>query len=302
MRRFLLFIGILGLASCSGPSSSDVAEQSEDPGAKAVVEIVYVAVAEGDMARFAGLMAPDIVWNEAEGNPYADKNPYIGPDAVMSGLFARLASEWDDFSATPHEFVVEGERVVVFGRYKEVYKATGTALDIPIVHSWTVKDGRLIAFQQYTDTSALVAAMTPVRAGMFGDVMQPPDVEDFARHYADAWSSQNPESVATFFDESGSLTVNDNPPATGRKAIQEVARSFMAAFPDLRVSFDELTTDGERTLFRWTLTGTNTGPGGTGSAVRISGEESWLFGPDGLVAESLGSFDSDDYARQLGGE
>lgn len=132
MRRFLLFIGLLGLASCSGPSSSDVSEQSEDLGAKAVVETVYVAVADGDMARFAALMAPDIVWNEAEGNPYADKNPYIGPDAVMSGLFARLASEWDDFSATPHEFVVEGERVVVFGRYKEVYKATGTALDIPL--------------------------------------------------------------------------------------------------------------------------------------------------------------------------
>jgi ketosteroid isomerase-like protein len=133
MRRFLLFIGIMGLAACSGPSSSDVSEHAEGLEAKAVVETVYVAVAEGDMERFAGLMAPDIVWNEAEGNPYADKNPYVGPDAVMSGLFGRLASEWDDFSATPHELVVEGDRVIVFGRYKEVYKATGKALDIPFV-------------------------------------------------------------------------------------------------------------------------------------------------------------------------
>ncbi|MDT8442445.1 MAG: nuclear transport factor 2 family protein [Desulfuromonadales bacterium] len=43
---------------------------------RAVVEAAYEALAQGDMDRFAGLMAPDIVWNEAEGNPYADLNPY----------------------------------------------------------------------------------------------------------------------------------------------------------------------------------------------------------------------------------
>jgi hypothetical protein len=29
------------------------------------------------------------------GRPYADKNPYVGPNAVLEGLFARLAGEWD---------------------------------------------------------------------------------------------------------------------------------------------------------------------------------------------------------------
>ncbi|GEM_PF-269239 len=130
-----------------------------DEEAKELAEAVYAAVAAGDMETFAGLMAADIVWNEAESNPYADKNPYIGPEAVMTGLFSRLGEEWDDFSATPQEYVVDGDRVVVFGRYKETYKATGVSLDIPFVHSWTVKDGKLIAFQQYTDTAALVAAM-----------------------------------------------------------------------------------------------------------------------------------------------
>lgn len=179
MRRLFLLIGILGLAACSDPSSSEVSRHAEDFEAKAVVEAAYAAVAEGDMARFAGLMAPDIVWNEAEGNPYADKNPYIGPDAVMSGLFARQGEEWDDFSATPQEYVATGDRVVVFGRYKEVYKATGIALDIPFVHSWTVKDGKLSAFQQYTDTAALVDAMTPSSATI--DSAGTFDAEDCAR-------------------------------------------------------------------------------------------------------------------------
>lgn len=129
---------------------------------RAVVEAAYEAFAQGDMDRFADLMAPDIVWNEAEGNPYADLNPYEGPEAVMSGLFSRLAAEWESVTVTPNEYVVDGDRVVVFGRYDEVFKATGEHLDIPFVHSWTLEHGQLAGFQQYTDTAALVAAMSRV--------------------------------------------------------------------------------------------------------------------------------------------
>ncbi|MBS3746752.1 MAG: SMP-30/gluconolactonase/LRE family protein [Wenzhouxiangellaceae bacterium] len=136
------------------------ADASASTTPRAVVQSVYTLFAAGDMEEFAALMAPDIVWNEAEGNPYADLNPYIGPEAVMSGLMSRLVTEWEDISVTPHEFVVEGERVVVFGRYGETWKATGEVLDIPFVHSWTVHEDRLVAFQQYTDTAALVATMT----------------------------------------------------------------------------------------------------------------------------------------------
>src|SRR6056297_3118403 len=145
-------------ALITGISIHSEAAHASEP--RAVVETVYTAFAQGDMEAFAGLMAPDIVWNEAEGNPYADLNPYIGPEAVMSGLMSRLVSEWEDISVTPHEYVVEGDRVVVFGRYKETWKATGRAIDIPFVHSWTVESGKLVAFQQFTDTAALVATMS----------------------------------------------------------------------------------------------------------------------------------------------
>ena len=154
---------------------SVVSVQAQTPGAsepRTVVEAVYAAFAQGDMETFAGLMAPDVVWNEAEGNPYADLNPYVGPEAVMSGLISRLVADWKDFSVTPHEFVVEDDRVVVFGRYKETWKATGETIDIPFVHSWTVEDGRLVAFQQYTDTAALVATMNGP-AGAAGDTRTP---------------------------------------------------------------------------------------------------------------------------------
>jgi uncharacterized protein (TIGR02246 family) len=126
-------------------------------------------------------------------------------------------------------------------------------------------------------------------------------LDDFATRYAAAWGSQNAASVASFFAPDGSLTINGGTPSVGRAAITESAQSFMTAFPDLVVTLDSLGKDGDRTTFHWTLIGTNTGPGGTGRPVRISGQESWRFGPDGLVAESLGQFDEANYRRQLEG-
>ena len=121
----------------------------------------------------------------------------------------------------------------------------------------------------------------------------------FGQRYAKAWCSQNPESVAAFFAENGSLSVNDGPPAVGRAAIAEVARGFMRDLPDIAVTMDKVTRDSDGTKFHWTFTGTNTGPGGTGKRVRISGYELWKIDDDGLIAESKGHFDSADYERQL---
>ncbi len=86
---------------------------------------------------------------------------------------------------------------------------------------------------------------------------------------------------------------------SGRAAITEAAQSFMTAFPDLQVVLDEVSVAGERSIFRWTLDGHNTGPGGTGAHVHISGYEEWRIGDDGLIAESFGHFDAADYRRQI---
>lgn len=125
------------------------------------------------------------------------------------------------------------------------------------------------------------------------------DLYHLAQGYTAAWSSQNAASVAAFYSPSGSLSVNDGPPAVGRDAITGVAKGFMTAFPDMKVRMDELSVEGNRVVYRWTLTGTNTGPGGTGRRVHISGFEEWQIGADGLIAESKGHFDSAEYQRQL---
>jgi uncharacterized protein (TIGR02246 family) len=124
-------------------------------------------------------------------------------------------------------------------------------------------------------------------------------MRSFAEAYTAAWCSQDAARVASFFAPYGSLTVNDGAPAVGREAITEVAQGFMTAFPDLQVFLDDLRQDADRIIFHWTLTGTNTGPDGTGRPVRISGYEVWQIGEAGLIANSLGNFDADDYRRQI---
>ena len=131
--------------------------------------------------------------------------------------------------------------------------------------------------------------------------MNADQLKQFGTRYTAAWCSQNAASVAAFFAENGWLKINDGAPAMGRTAITASAQSFMTDFPDMVVAMDEVVPHGDRALYRWTLTGTNTGPGGTGRAVRIQGHEEWTIGPDGLIAESRGRFDAADYQRQLSG-
>ena len=122
---------------------------------------------------------------------------------------------------------------------------------------------------------------------------------DFATRYAAAWSSQQPDRLASFYAETGALSVNGGTPSTGRAAIAATAQSFMAAFPDMIVKMDSVSQDGNHAVFHWTWTGTNTGPGGTGKGVRISGYEEWTLSPDDLITESKGHFDEAEYQRQV---
>lgn len=129
--------------------------------------------------------------------------------------------------------------------------------------------------------------------------MDKEQLTDFGTKYAAAWCSQKPENVAAFFAIDGSLKVNADSAAVGREAITKVAQGFMDAFPDMIVAMDSLVFNANNTAFHWTLTGTNSVPGGTGNKVNISGFEVWTFSETGLIQKSIGSFDAAEYNRQL---
>lgn len=127
-------------------------------------------------------------------------------------------------------------------------------------------------------------------------------MREFAVSYTKAWSSQDPASVAAYFAEDGSLQINQENPSVGRDELEATARSFMTELPDMVLTMDGLGVDGDQFIYRWTLDGTNTGPGGTGNRVHISGFEEWTINSEGLILRSQGHMDLEDYARQLSGE
>ena len=129
--------------------------------------------------------------------------------------------------------------------------------------------------------------------------MRTDELEAFANRYTAAWCSHDADAVASFFAEDGSISVNGGEPAIGRTAIADLVQGFYDAFPDTVVIMDAVRGAGDSAVFLWTYEGTNTGPGGTGNAVRFSGWEAWNISADGLVGTSVGTFDADEYERQL---
>lgn len=120
----------------------------------------YEAFGRGDVPSVLAIFDPGITWREAEGNPYATNGePWIGGDAIVQGLFMRLATEWDGYAVTPHTYHDAGDTVVVECRETGVYKATGKSMDAQNCHVWKFTDGKATSFQQYADTAQMQEAM-----------------------------------------------------------------------------------------------------------------------------------------------
>ena len=132
-------------------------------------------------------------------------------------------------------------------------------------------------------------------AGVASPAMAPDRqrIEELARAYTEAWCRRDAAAVAAHYVPGGTIAINGGEPA----AIEDVARSFIEAFPDIEVFMDDLViaADG-RVEYRWTFTGTSSE---TGQWVRIPGYEEWTIAADGLIAGSEGHFDAAEYERQL---
>jgi ketosteroid isomerase-like protein len=117
---------------------------------KEIVESVYASFAQGDVPAVLGAMAENIEWSEADGFPLA--GTYIGPQAVLEGVFMRLGEIGDEFAAVPDQIVAEGDTVVALGNYSWKHKSSGASAVVKMAHVWTVTDGELATFQQHVDT------------------------------------------------------------------------------------------------------------------------------------------------------
>lgn len=122
-----------------------------------LIRNLYQALAQGDVPTVLDAMDAEIEWTEAEGFPYG--GTYRGAQAIVENVFVKLATEWDYYRVAPDEFLDAGDKIVVLGNYSGAYKATGRSMSVPFAHVWTVSDGKVVKFVQYTDTLKVSEAL-----------------------------------------------------------------------------------------------------------------------------------------------
>ena len=123
-----------------------------------IVKGIYEAFGRGDVVAVLGAFDAGVSWREADGFLYADGNPYVGPQAVAQGVFQRIGGDMDGLTLSLDNIVDGGDTVVTEGRYHATMKKTGTPVDAQFAHVWQVRDGKVVRFQQYTDTRQWAAA------------------------------------------------------------------------------------------------------------------------------------------------
>lgn len=117
----------------------------------------YAASARQDIAGMMAEVSPDVAWTEMAGFPCA--GTWIGPEQVIAKVFAVLGSEWEDYRFSLEKLIDGGEYIVGVGTYFGRNRRTGKAMQARVSHVWQLAGGRLVAFEQFTDTLLVAQAM-----------------------------------------------------------------------------------------------------------------------------------------------
>ena len=139
---------------------SNTSDSELNASAIGVVRDFYNCLAKGDVPGVLELLDQEVRWTECEGFPYYS-GTWVGPQAVLDNLLKRVAADWNGFTATPQQYLVEGSRIASFGAYTGVYRQTGKAMRADFAHLWTVENGRLTSFRMYADTAKVREALSP---------------------------------------------------------------------------------------------------------------------------------------------
>ena len=124
----------------------------------ALVQEAYAAFGTGDLPKMLGLMTADIVWEFPASGVIPWAGTFTGPGEVAR-FFSALLEHSEPEVFEPLSYVASDDRVVVLGRERFRAKATGRTWACEWAHAFTVRDGRIAAFREYTDTDAMTKAL-----------------------------------------------------------------------------------------------------------------------------------------------
>ena len=122
-----------------------------------IIRATYEGSSEENGRNLMAVLAPDTTWTEAAGFPYA--GTYVGPEQIVAGVFQRLRTEWEGYTAKVHTYLAEGDRVAAFGVYSGTYLKTGKAMRATFAHLYRLKDGKIVSMEQFVDSHCVQQAM-----------------------------------------------------------------------------------------------------------------------------------------------
>lgn len=122
-----------------------------------IIRATYEGKSEDNGRNLLAALAPDASWTEAEGFPYA--GTYIGAEAIIAGVFHRLATEWTDYRAQVHTYMEDGDKVAAFGVYSGTYKATGKTMQADFAHFYVLHNDKIQSMKQYVDSAVVNRAL-----------------------------------------------------------------------------------------------------------------------------------------------
>ncbi len=110
--------------------------------------------------HFLDVLDPNVEWNEAENFIYADGSPYIGPDSFVKGVLERIGADWEYWKIADLQLTdMSNNMVLGTGRYQAKNKKNGKLINAQVAHVWTLRNGKVVIFQQYTDTKQVAEAI-----------------------------------------------------------------------------------------------------------------------------------------------
>jgi uncharacterized protein len=120
--------------------------------------IFYEAALGGQFDRIPALLHDDFEFHPMEGFPYG--KIYKGWDAVVRDFFPNLLSLFASWAAVPSAiFAADDNRVVVTGHYVAGIKGKVDKVEIPFLHLWETRDGKLALCRPFTDTALVQQAV-----------------------------------------------------------------------------------------------------------------------------------------------
>jgi ketosteroid isomerase-like protein len=122
-----------------------------------IIQKHYAASDRGDVKAMLEVLAPNAAWTEMAGFPYA--GTYIGPQAVLDGVFKRIQIDWNGYKFQLERLCDAGDTIVALGQYSGTYKETGKLFQCRVAHVWQLKDDRVCKFEQFCDTLLVAQAM-----------------------------------------------------------------------------------------------------------------------------------------------